>query len=61
MKNLLKLNVILIIASTLFVACEKEEDPQKLTISDVVAENHDGGVGSPARWNNKCKLHCNCW
>ncbi|HBH49118.1 MAG TPA: hypothetical protein DDX98_10780 [Bacteroidales bacterium] len=44
MKNLLKLNVILIIASTLFVACEKEEDPQKLTISDVVAENHDGGV-----------------
>ena len=46
MKKLLKLSSAILLASVLFFSCEKEEE-KKLTISDVVAENHDGGTEIP--------------
>jgi len=44
MTNLFKLTSAILLASMLFISCEKDEEENKLTISDVVAENHDGGT-----------------
>ena len=41
MKNLLKLSTALLLAGIVFVSCEKEKT--ELSITNVVAENHDGG------------------
>lgn len=46
MKNLLKLSMAMILAGIVFVSCEKEEK-KELSITNVVAENHDGGTEIP--------------
>lgn len=43
MKNSRRIIGIFLFSTMLFLACEKEEE-KKLTISNVVAENHDGGT-----------------
>lgn len=42
MKQITKISAILITISALFATCNKEEN-EKLSISNVVAENHNGG------------------
>lgn len=46
MKNLIKFLSVILTTSILFISCEKEEE-KKLSISNVVAENHDGGTEIP--------------
>jgi hypothetical protein len=46
MKKLVKLSTAMILAGIVFISCEKEETKQ-LSITNVVAENHDGGVEVP--------------
>ena len=41
MKNLFKLSMAIILASIVFVSCEKDEEKAKLSITNVVAENHN--------------------
>lgn len=45
MKTLLKTAMAMLMAGLLLVSCE--EEGSELSISDVVAENHDGGVEVP--------------
>jgi len=53
MKKIVRLSTVLILASLVFSACEKEDDPKEapkeLSITNVVAENHDGGVEVPRK------------
>ena len=44
MKNLFKITMGLILAAVVLVSCKKEDEKTVLNISNVVAENHDGGT-----------------
>ncbi|MBN2485638.1 MAG: DUF4625 domain-containing protein [Bacteroidales bacterium] len=46
MKNAFKLSMVLLMAAIVMVSCEKEKEA-KLSITNVVAENHDGGSEIP--------------
>ncbi len=48
MKNFLKFSVLFLFASFIFISCEDDEE-QEVTpeITNVVAENHDGGTQIP--------------
>lgn len=43
MKNQIKLLGAMALAALLFFSCEKDEEDDKLAITDVIAENHDSG------------------
>lgn len=43
MKNLIKLSMIVLLVSVTLGSCKKDEDEKELSITNVVAENHDGG------------------
>jgi hypothetical protein len=47
MKNLLNLTIALLFIGTVVVSCEKDEEKKELSITNVVAENHDGGEEVP--------------
>ena len=50
MKNLFKISAAFLLVSLLLFSCEKEEDKEITPlISNVVAENHDGGKQIPLR------------
>ncbi len=49
MKNLFKLSVALIVASIMFISCEKDDDKAKLSITNVKAENHDDATSTIKR------------
>jgi hypothetical protein len=49
MKNLIKLSLALLLAGTVFVSCEKDEEKKELSITDVSATNHDDGTTVIAR------------
>lgn len=46
MKSAIKLSMAMLLAGIVFISCEKEEKA-KLSITNVVAENHDGGIDIP--------------
>lgn len=45
MKNLFKFSMVILLASVVLGSCKKEEE--ELSITNVVAENHDGGTEVP--------------
>jgi hypothetical protein len=47
MKNLLKLVTALLFIGVFLISCEKEEEKKVLSITNLVAENHDGGTEVP--------------
>ncbi|MBN1187135.1 MAG: DUF4625 domain-containing protein [Bacteroidales bacterium] len=49
MKNLFKLSLALLLAGTVFVSCEKDEEKKELSITDVSATNHNDGSTIIAR------------
>ncbi len=43
MKRLLKLSMAMLLSTVVFISCDEEKD-DVLSISNVIAENHDGGT-----------------